>query len=435
MNPKFAILGLLTVAVAILVAVVLYLDGTPEASPAPPAKQSEVARPASASDGDSSEDFGAPATTGGRPPAAPAARTASNGSPAGAATMGALEMKLAGITDPFAREAMINEYFRSLAGLTPDEALAQVRNLPDRAMQDTALLALLGAWSGMTTAEMLQNGEVRRFGVAGALGLYLMNSGRYSPMQTAALANEFLSGGERTGVLSRAAENLAARNPAEALKLGEGLTGWEQARFLTRFASGWASTAPQAARQWAAQIGDPSTRRRVLDRILETELATSPASAANSFLAMPPEQAEARARAADRIAAAWARRDTEAAIRWAQNLTDPADRAAAQRGVASAAPVGIGARLSNGNDGVPVLQDLVPGSPASSSGQLRPGDRVLAVSDGRGGWVDSRGLPVGQVSSLIRGAPNTQVSIQVQSPGESAPRTVTLGRQQIIFRQ
>jgi C-terminal processing protease CtpA/Prc len=41
---------------------------------------------------------------------------------------------------------------------------------------------------------------------------------------------------------------------------------------------------------------------------------------------------------------------------------------------------------------------------------------------------------MGELIGLIRGAPNSQVSLQVQSPGESAPRTITLGRQQIIFR-
>jgi len=79
------------------------------------------------------------------------------------------------------------------------------------------------------------------------------------------------------------------------------------------------------------------------------------------------------------------------------------------------------------------LEDFVSGSPASTSG-LQPGDRLLAVADASGSWVDSRGLRINQVSGMIRGEPNTQVTLQVQSPGAAAPRVVTLGRQQIIHR-
>jgi C-terminal processing protease CtpA/Prc len=40
---------------------------------------------------------------------------------------------------------------------------------------------------------------------------------------------------------------------------------------------------------------------------------------------------------------------------------------------------------------------------------------------------------MGDLIGLIRGEPNTQVSLQIQSPGDSAPRAVTIGRQQIIY--
>ena len=94
----------------------------------------------------------------------------------------------------------------------------------------------------------------------------------------------------------------------------------------------------------------------------------------------------------------------------------------------------IGARLSRGEDGLPVLQELVRGSPASASGQLRPGDRLLAVSDASGTWVNSRDRSIGDVVGLIQGDAQTPVSIQVQSADGSAPRVVTLRREQIIHR-
>jgi len=60
------------------------------------------------------------------------------------------------------------------------------------------------------------------------------------------------------------------------------------------------------------------------------------------------------------------------------------------------------------------------------------GDRIVAVGDANGRWVDARNVRLGDVVGLIRGEPNTQVSLQIQSPGDAAPRAVTLGRQQII---
>ena len=337
-------------------------------------------------------------------------------------------------TNPREKEARLTGIFRTAASLDPLAALEKVRQLPDRQSQDIAMLTLLGEWLGMTTAEILRNGDVNRFGVAGALALHLMNSGRIAPRQAADMADEFLSGDERVGVLGRAAGKIAAADPAAALALGEGLSGWQQTRFLARFAMGWAETQPEAARQWASQIADPAVRGRVMERILEGQVSGDPAVAAESFSQMPPDTPQSRARAARRIASEWAGRDTLAAMQWAESLTEPADRAAAQQGIQRAAPVGIGAMLNQGAQGIPVVADIVPGSSASTSGALKVGDQVVAVGDASGGWVDSRSVPLGQLTSLIRGEPNTQVSLQVLSPGESSPRVITLGRQQIIHR-
>jgi hypothetical protein len=324
--------------------------------------------------------------------------------------------------------------FRPLAGLGVEVALARVRELPDEASRDMAMLALLGEWSGQSVTELAQRGEVGRFGVAGALGLYMMNEGKMTPVQTAALANEFLTGQQRGSVLSRAAEKLAATDPTTALAMGDGLADWQQVRFLSRFVSGWASAAPEDARAWAGQVEDPRTRAVLLGRVLAEEIKVNPTSAAQTFLQAPPEDAEMRERTARQIAANWAAKDTVAAMQWANNLPEGNDRTAAQRGINSTAPVGIGARLSRGEDGLPVLQELVPGSPASASGQLRSGDRLLAVSDAGGSWVNSRNMSIGDVVGMIQGDPQTPVSIQVQSADGSAPRVVTLRREQIIHR-
>lgn len=340
---------------------------------------------------------------------------------------------MAGLTDNKSRETYLGGVITRLAALSPEQALEQVRLLQDPDARDMAMLALLAQWSGATTLDLVRSREVSRFGVAGALALYLMDSGKITPAQAAALAKE--GGVNRQGeLLSRVAAKLAATDPAAAVALGDGLEGRQQSRFYESLARGWAAVSPDAARQWAAQIPDPALRSRVQTSILQAEAAGNPAAAARNFAQFSPDNPEARARMAGSIAESWAGKDTLAAMQWTDGLPDPQAQAAAREGIQRAAPVGIGARVVSGDDGFPVLTDFVPGSPASGNGQLRPGDKVLAVSDGQGGWVNPRGLPLGQVVDLIRGAPNTQVSLQVQDSSGAAQRVVTLGRQQIIHR-
>lgn len=333
-----------------------------------------------------------------------------------------------------AREDYLNAMFRPIAAQGVEAAMARVRELPDAESQDMAMLALLGEWSGSTVTELAQRGDIGRFGVAGALALQLMNSGKITPQQAAGMANEFLSSDQRVGVLSRTAEKLAATDPTAALAMGDGLTDWQQTRFLSRFVSGWASTAPEAARAWALQVPDPQTRARLMSRVLAEQVKTDPVGAAQTFAQMPPEDGEVRQRTARQIASQWAANDTLAAMQWSDSLSNQADREAAKRGIRSSAPIGIGARLSVGDDGLPVLDSLVPGGPASASGELRGGDRVLAIADASGSWVNSRNRPLGDVVRMIQGEPNTRVTLQVQSGDGSPPRVVTLGREQIIFR-
>jgi hypothetical protein len=421
-NPLKIGLVLLAVAAAVLGSVLFLQDPTIEGgSSADEAVSGAVERAGMTGGAGDDEGF-----------AGMAAKTVKKG---GAGSSGASpDVVLGEVESSRAREDYVNAMFRPLAGLGVEVAMARVRQLPDEASRDMAMLALLGEWSGQSVTELAQRGEVGRFGVAGALGLYMMNEGKMTPVQTAALANEFLTGQQRGSVLSRAAEKLAATDPTTALAMGDGLADWQQVRFLSRFVSGWASAAPEDARAWAGQVEDPRTRSVLLGRVLAEEVKVNPMSAAQTFLEAPPEDAQTRERTARQIAANWAAKDTVAAMQWANNLPEGNDRAAAQRGINSTAPVGIGARLSRGEDGVPVLQELVPGSPASASGQLRSGDRLLAVSDAGGSWVNSRDMSIGDVVGMIQGDPQTPVSIQVQSADGSAPRVVTLQREQIIHR-
>jgi len=337
--------------------------------------------------------------------------------------------------DPRIKERQIWEKFRPMAAWEVSAALAQVRALPDEDAREMAMLALLGEWSGKSVTELLRLGEVRRFGVAGALALHLMDAGKISPQEAVAMAGEFLGGREQQRLVGRAAERLAATDPAAALSLGDGLEGWAQVRFLENLAAGWAKTSPQEARAWAAQLPDAAARTAVMRRIVAEQARTSPAAAADLFAQELASDPQSQARTARQIGAAWAERDTVAALQWAGSLPDERARESALQGIRAVAPIGIGARIASSPEGTPVLQSLVPNGTASLSGQVRPGDRLLAVGDGRGGWVDTRAMEIGDVVGLVRGEPNTTVVMQVQSPGDAAPRVVTLNRQQVVHQQ
>ena len=345
---------------------------------------------------------------------------------------GNLLVGLASIEDGKDREAFLDRVIRRLAALGPDAALAQVQQLEDAELRDMAMLALLQEWSGVSTLELIRSGNIWRFGTSGALGLYLLEEGRISPDQAAQMARASSDANRRSELLARVASRLD--DPAAALAMADGLDERQRQRFVERLASALAEESPADARAFAERVGDPAVRSLMLARVLESEAAQDPAGAARNFLTMPPESADLQARAAARIAQEWAAKDTLSALQWASSLPSDNARQSAQQGIQAVAPVGIGARLAQGTGGVPVLEGLVPGGPASASGQLRAGDSVLAVSDARGSWVDARTVRMGDLIGMIRGEPNTQVSLQVQSPGENAPRTITLGRQQIIFR-
>jgi len=332
------------------------------------------------------------------------------------------------------RELRLAKLAARLASLPADQALAQIGALPDQESRDIAMVALLGELSGLSSVEIIRRGDVWRFGAGGALAVQLLESGKLTAAEAAALATQNTDGNRRGELFARIGAELAPENPAAALALGDNLQAWERRGFLEGLARGWSQSSPAEARQWIASLAEGETRDALLAGFLQAETRSNPASAAANFAAMPPSDPLIRTRTAMRIASEWASKDTLAAMQWADSLQQEAERNAARQGIRNSAPVGIGAMLTPGPGGLPVVGNVVPGSPASAGGALQPGDTLLAVSDASGSWVGTRGMSFRDLLGLVRGEPNTQVSLQVQSPGSSAPRVVTLGRQQLIFR-
>ncbi|HSM11441.1 MAG TPA: carboxy terminal-processing peptidase [Lysobacter sp.] len=95
---------------------------------------------------------------------------------------------------------------------------------------------------------------------------------------------------------------------------------------------------------------------------------------------------------------------------------------------------GIGAVLQKQDD-VVAIREIVPGGPAGNSGLLKPGDRVVAVGQGRSGPMeDVIGWRIDDVVAKIRGAKGTQVRLDVV-PAEvgldTAPSRVVLVRDKV----
>jgi carboxyl-terminal processing protease len=94
---------------------------------------------------------------------------------------------------------------------------------------------------------------------------------------------------------------------------------------------------------------------------------------------------------------------------------------------------GIGAALET-EDGYCKIRELLPGGPALRSGQLKPGDRIVAVGQSSEEPVDVTNMPLSRTVELIRGPKGTTVKLTILAAGAadgSLARIVSLVRDEI----
>lgn len=92
---------------------------------------------------------------------------------------------------------------------------------------------------------------------------------------------------------------------------------------------------------------------------------------------------------------------------------------------------GIGAVLQTDDEYTKVMR-VMPGSPADKSRQLKAGDRIMAVAQESGDFVDILGWRIDEVVELIRGAKGTTVRLQIQpAAGDGAIKEISLVRNTI----
>lgn len=83
---------------------------------------------------------------------------------------------------------------------------------------------------------------------------------------------------------------------------------------------------------------------------------------------------------------------------------------------------GIGALLGLEDD-ICVLKEIIPGGPADLSRQLKPNDKILAVAQADGEFVEIVGMKLRRIVQMIRGEKGTKVRLLVQ-PADAADAAV-----------
>lgn len=91
---------------------------------------------------------------------------------------------------------------------------------------------------------------------------------------------------------------------------------------------------------------------------------------------------------------------------------------------------GIGAVLKDDN-GTCIIQEIMAGGPAERNGQLRVGDKILAVAQGDQEFVNIQGMRLRHAVKLIRGGKGTMVRLRVQSDNNAGCSVVELIREEV----
>jgi len=134
--------------------------------------------------------------------------------------------------------------------------------------------------------------------------------------------------GERASSFGDVFTAWAARDPAEAARVGEELPSpRDRAAALDAVGALWAEDDGQAAFDWANRYEAPGSRRVALESVVDAWARREPEAAALSLAALRPGDVF-RQRLLDRVAAGWAAADVEEALAWAQSLPNSLEREA-----------------------------------------------------------------------------------------------------------
>ncbi|OTG79339.1 tail-specific protease [Acinetobacter sp. ANC 5054] len=92
--------------------------------------------------------------------------------------------------------------------------------------------------------------------------------------------------------------------------------------------------------------------------------------------------------------------------------------------------IGVSIRPERGNEDYTKIETIVEGGPASKSGQVKSGDRIIGVAQDGDKMVDVIGWPSNEIVGLIRGKRGTKVTLRLLGAGAAMTqaRNVTIVR-------
>jgi carboxyl-terminal processing protease len=94
---------------------------------------------------------------------------------------------------------------------------------------------------------------------------------------------------------------------------------------------------------------------------------------------------------------------------------------------------GIGALLRAEN-GQTIVVEVIAGGAAAADGRLKPNDKIIAVAQGDGKFVDVIDMKLRDVVKLIRGPAGTKVQLKVMPADKPAPVVYDLTRQKVELK-
>ena len=92
--------------------------------------------------------------------------------------------------------------------------------------------------------------------------------------------------------------------------------------------------------------------------------------------------------------------------------------------------IGVSIRPERGNEDYTKIETIVEGGPASKTGQIKSGDRIIGVAQDGETMVDVIGWPSNEIVGLIRGKRGTKVTVRLLGAGAAMgqARNVTITR-------
>ncbi len=92
--------------------------------------------------------------------------------------------------------------------------------------------------------------------------------------------------------------------------------------------------------------------------------------------------------------------------------------------------IGVSIRPERGNEDYTKIETIVEGGPASKTGQVKSGDRIIGVAQDGDKMVDVIGWPSNEIVGLIRGKRGTKVTVRLLGAGAAIgqARNVTITR-------